>query len=270
MATLNDNGVDIWYEVQGEGEPLVLNGGFGLLHDQWVNIKDILAKDFQVINWNYRGAGQSDRSWPGGFTLDRWVDDLALVLDHLGHDQVKMWGTSTGSFITTRFGARYPGRVTRLISYPLFKSNPAFRVVFKMFQDVAETFGYEALGILTQWIGCAEKNVLGGDGHAFARYEIEAFKRNFSIESLAKTMELFAHCDLPADVQKLTMPTMLLMGSSGNLSAASPGTADLVEAYKALCPHVEIALIEEAGGTYCMIEEPEKTAPVAVEFLKRE
>jgi len=100
MAYVEDNGVKLWYETTGKGEPLVLTGGFGCLHNQWDWIMDILNEDFQVINWNYRGSGQSDRYWAGGYSLDRWVDDLELILDFLNLKNVNMWGTSTGSPIT--------------------------------------------------------------------------------------------------------------------------------------------------------------------------
>ena len=139
--------------------------------------------------------------------------------------------------------------------------------MFRLFQDITETFGYEALGRLTQWIGCAEHNVFGGLANEMALFEIESFKRNFSIPSLAKTLETFAHCDLSADVAKLSMPVMVLMGNSGHLGAATPHQAAAIEAFTAQCPHAEVKLIENGGGTYHMIEQPEQTAPVVIDFV---
>ncbi len=268
MAFANDGGVELWFDIKGEGEPIVLTGGFGLLHDQWDRVTDILARDLKVINWNYRGAGRSDRGWPGGFSLDRWVDDLELILDHAGIGKAHFWGTSTGSFLTTRYAAHHPARIKSVVTYPLFKANVAFRTAFTGFLFVAENFGYEALAKLTQWIGCAEHNVFGGMSNEMAKFEAESFARNFSIESLAKTMEIFGHCDLTSDVAKLTMPTLLLMGNSGQLAAKSPGTSELVEIFKSQCAHAEVALIESGGGTYCMLEEPEETAAVVVDWVK--
>ncbi len=45
MAYIEDNGVKLWYEITGKGEPLVLTGGFGCLHNQWDWIMDILNED---------------------------------------------------------------------------------------------------------------------------------------------------------------------------------------------------------------------------------
>ena len=65
MPTVSDRGVELWYQESGSGRPLVVSGGFGLLHNQFDFIRDELASHFRVIDWNYRGAGQSDRAWPG-------------------------------------------------------------------------------------------------------------------------------------------------------------------------------------------------------------
>ncbi len=62
MPYANDNGVELWYDVNGTGEPLVVTGGFGLLHDQFAKIRSLLTPQLQVIDWHYRGAGQSDRA----------------------------------------------------------------------------------------------------------------------------------------------------------------------------------------------------------------
>ena len=43
MPHANDNGVKLWYDLNGSGEPLVVSGGFGLLHDQFAYIRDLLT-----------------------------------------------------------------------------------------------------------------------------------------------------------------------------------------------------------------------------------
>jgi len=174
MPYANDNGVVLWYDANGTGEPLVMTGGFGLLHDQFTKIRPLLTPPLQVINWHYRGAGQSDRAWPGDYPLDRWVDDLAVVLDHAGLDRAHLWETSTGAPLSARFAARYKPRVKSIITYPRISSSPEGRRMFQLFQEITETFGYEALGRLTQWICCAEQNVFGGLANEMALFEIES------------------------------------------------------------------------------------------------
>ena len=49
MAFVNDRGCRLWYRIAGHGEPLVLTGGFGLLHDQYEFVVRELARHFTVV-----------------------------------------------------------------------------------------------------------------------------------------------------------------------------------------------------------------------------
>jgi pimeloyl-ACP methyl ester carboxylesterase len=265
---VDDRGVALWYQVSGRGAPIVLSGGFGLLHNQWDRVRDLLARDFQVIDWNYRGAGLSDRAWPGGvYTQDTWVDDLETVLAHLDVRDAVLWGTSTGSPITIRYAARHPYRVRAVITYPMFKADPGFRNAFDGFRRVGETFGYEALAALTSWIGVAAENLFEPEWGRLAKWEAETFRRNFSIESLAATMAIVAGNDFSSELGKIKVPTLLLMGASGNLGYDSPGNRALADEFQRLMPHAKLAVIPRGGGTYCMIEQPEATVAAVREFV---
>lgn len=267
MPTVSDKGVDLWYEIKGKGQPLVMSGGFGLLHNQFDFIREYLTPHFQVIDWNYRGAGQSDRAWPGkAFTQDTWVDDLEFILNELDLKDVIVWGTSTGSPLTLRYTARYPERVKAMIAYPMFKADAGFRAAFSYFSGVCETFGYDALACLTSWIGCAEENIFKPYQGEMAKWESECFQRNFSIDTIAETMNIVATNDFSSDLDKIKVPTMLLMGESGNLGYNSPGTRALADEFLSRIPHAKLKTIAQGGGTYCMIEKPEETAQAIVEF----
>ena len=58
--TAND-GKNIWYDVVGDGNPLVLIGGSSLVHRQWDFMLPILQDHFKVILYDQRGAGLSDK-----------------------------------------------------------------------------------------------------------------------------------------------------------------------------------------------------------------
>ncbi len=269
MPHVNDSGTEIWYQVTGSGDPLVVSGGFGLLDNQFDFVREELAQHFSVIDWNYRGVGRSDRSWPGRtYSLDRWVDDLELVLAHLGIEQAAFWGTSTGSQATMRYVSRYQHRARAMITYPMIKGDVGFRQAFNGFREVAETFGYEALAALTSWIGVAGENLFQPRWGELAQWEAETFKKNFTIESLAETMDIHANTDLTADIARIKVPTLLLIGESGNLGAETDGLKALIAAFMAAAPHADIVTIPRGGGTYCMIEEPEATAAAVINYRK--
>jgi pimeloyl-ACP methyl ester carboxylesterase len=271
MPTLDDRGTQLWYQVTGPADApaIVLSGGFGLLDNQWDFVRPLLARELRVIDWNYRGAGKSDRAWPGGaYTQDTWVDDLEKVLAHLDVRDVVLWGTSTGSPITVRYAARHPARVRAVITYPMFKADPGFRSAFDGFTKIGETFGYEALAALTSWIGVARENLFTAKWGELAQWEAETFRKNFSIESLGATMAIVAGNDFSSDLGKIRVPTLVLMGDSGNLGYEAPGNRALAEEFLRRVPHATLTRIPRGGGTYCMIEEPEATAKAVLEFVR--
>jgi aminoacrylate hydrolase len=267
MPHVRDAGVDLWYQVTGSGPPLVLSGGFGLLHNQWDFVRERLARQFSVIDWNYRGAGLSDRAWPGGaFHQDRWVDDLEAVLAHLDVRDAVLWGTSTGSPITVRYAARYPERVRAVATYPMFKADAGFRNAFDGFTRIGETFGYEALAALTSWIGVAAENLFTAEWGRLAKWEADCFRRNFSMETLGATMAIVAGNDFTSDLRRIAVPTLVLMGASGNLGYAAPGNRALADEFLRLVPHASLCVVP-GGGTYCMIEQPESTAQALIDWV---
>lgn len=268
MPYVIDRGVKLWYRVMGAGQPIVLSGGFGLLHNQWDAVRPYLARRYQVIDWNYRGAGRSDRAWPGGaYDQDRWVDDLECVLAQLALKDVVLWGTSTGSPITVRYAARYPERVKAVITYPMFKADPGFRSAFDGFTRIGETFGYEALAALTSWIGVSSENLFKPAWGRLAKWEARKFRDNFSIESLGATMAIVAGNDFTSELGKIKAPTLLLMGQSGNLGYDAPGNRALADEFLRHVPHAKLVVIPRGGGTYCMIERPRETAAAVAAFV---
>ena len=269
MPHVQDQGVSLWYQVSGDGEALVTTGGWGLLHDQFHKIRPLLSTQLRVIDWNYRGCGHSDRSWVGGHSLDRWVDDLALILDHLAVDRAHFWGTSTGSNLAIRFASRFPERVKSLITFPSFTYSAASRQKAQTYVGLAENFGYQALAKFTQWIGCGEPYLFGPVADEIAKFEAEAFERNFTLASLAKIMDTYYHCDLTPDVAALQMPVLVLMGTSGQNGSEHPNIKAGLAAFKKLCPQAETSLVDGCGGTYLMIEEPETTAPLVLDWVAK-
>jgi pimeloyl-ACP methyl ester carboxylesterase len=254
--------------MKGEGEVLVLTGGFACLHNQWDWIEPFLENDLRLLNWNYRGAGQSDRYWAGGYLFDQWVDDLEYILDTLNLTGVHLWGTSTGSMITIRYAAKYPDRVKSMIVYPQAKLDPTYRSAFRFIQEMGEAFGHEGLARFTSWFGSAEHNRFAEGGNKLGWHEYETFKENFSIESLAKTIETYSHVDLTSELEKVTAPALLLLGESGFLGSSNPSVDKAIAEFKEHCKHVEVVTIKDAGGTYCMFEKPEETADEVKKFIK--
>jgi len=76
------NGVELWYQVTGEGEPVVQIHGAGFGHFNFAPATPELAKFFKVIDFDLRGYGQSDRPVQD-YDMEVWADDVAGLMDVL-------------------------------------------------------------------------------------------------------------------------------------------------------------------------------------------
>lgn len=114
------DGVQIAYASIGQGPPVVIVSNW-LTHlelDFQIPMRralvELLAADYQVVRYDARGSGLSDREIEE-FTLEASVMDLAAVIDDLGLERVSLVGQSQGAAIAAAFAARNRDKVTHLI-----------------------------------------------------------------------------------------------------------------------------------------------------------
>jgi len=105
------NGARLWYEIAGDGPPLVLVHGFSLDHRMWDDQFAAFAAHHRVLRYDLRGFGAS--SIPDG--PYRHEDDLAALLTQLGIERATIIGLSFGGQIAVDFALAYPDMVRELI-----------------------------------------------------------------------------------------------------------------------------------------------------------
>jgi pimeloyl-ACP methyl ester carboxylesterase len=103
--------MDLYYEIQGQGQPIVLLHSGGADLRDWQFIAPQLAQTFQVIAFDGRGAGQS----PPLLEPVEYVEELKQLLDHLEIDRPVLVGHSIGGQIATDFALAYPDRIAKLV-----------------------------------------------------------------------------------------------------------------------------------------------------------
>jgi len=110
----NVNGITIEYEVHGEGEALVLISGLGYPRWQWHRMVPALGEHFQVITFDNRGTGGSDKP-AGPYTAQMLAQDTIGLIDTLGIDRAVFVGHSMGGFIVQAIGLDFPDRADKLV-----------------------------------------------------------------------------------------------------------------------------------------------------------
>ena len=114
-GTVQANGQELYYELHGEGPPLVLVMGIGYDSSLWTLAQvPVLSTQFQVILVDNRDAGRSSKARQP-YTIADMADDLAGLLDALGIQRSHLLGLSMGGMIALEFALRHGDRLDRLV-----------------------------------------------------------------------------------------------------------------------------------------------------------
>jgi pimeloyl-ACP methyl ester carboxylesterase len=108
------NGLNLYYESHGEGEPIVLIPGFAAGRWIWFKQTANLSRDFRVISYDPRGVSASDRP-EGSQTIGLLADDVAHLLQAIGIENAHIIGASFGGFVAQEFALKYPTMTRKLV-----------------------------------------------------------------------------------------------------------------------------------------------------------
>ena len=114
MPFTENEGVKIYWEEAGQGEPILLIMGLGWVSYMWHRTRALLARKYRVITFDNRGVGRSDVP-PGPYPIPTMAADAAAILDAAGTKNAHIYGMSMGGMIGQEFTLQYPQRVKSLI-----------------------------------------------------------------------------------------------------------------------------------------------------------
>lgn len=127
MRVVIDDGVRLYVDVDGMGlvpvdgkmveRPtlLLLHGGPGMDHATYKLGMHEMRDTAQVVMYDHRGNGRSDRRGPAEWTLDTWADDVVRLCDALGIEHPVVLGNSFGGFVAQRYLGRHPEHPSKVI-----------------------------------------------------------------------------------------------------------------------------------------------------------
>jgi 3-oxoadipate enol-lactonase len=141
MPTVRANGIDVNYEVQGEGEPLVLIPY--LAADQACYAFQVAeyAKHFTCYSVDLRGAGLSGKP-EGTYSTELFADDVAAFMQEAGVGQAHIFGLSLGAATGMWLAVKHPGLVKSLSLHSAWdRTDPFLRAVVESWQIMAQGLG---------------------------------------------------------------------------------------------------------------------------------
>jgi pimeloyl-ACP methyl ester carboxylesterase len=137
--------VELYYNVQGNGPPIILCSGISVSFLHWKYLVPALCKKYRVIQWNYRGHGESET--PTDYTtltLSHLVEDLERLRSHLRIKKAALLGHSMGTQVILEYYRRYPNKVSALI--------PALGTYEKLFDSFFDFAPSSQLFKLFYWL----------------------------------------------------------------------------------------------------------------------
>lgn len=196
---VESDGVRYWYEVHGQGEPLLLlHGGLGSI-DMFGDVLPRLARSRQVIAVDLHGHGRTALGARTAVDYDAAGDDMAAILDALGYRQVDALGYSMGGGVALKLAARHPGRVRRLTLVSTGYATDGF---------------YAAMRPLQAQVSAAMAPMMVETPmyRSYARVAPNPDEFPRLLDAMGASMRL--ETDWSEDVRGLAMPTMIVFGDS--------------------------------------------------------
>jgi pimeloyl-ACP methyl ester carboxylesterase len=192
------NGVDYYYEVRGQGEPLLLlHGGLGSI-DMFAPVMGRLAAHRQVIAVDLQGHGRTALG-ERAFSLEAMGDDMAEIARRLGHPQLDVMGYSLGGGVALRMAIQKPASVRRLVLVSTGFSEEGFYPAIRAMQT---TLSGAAAPMM--------KDTPMYRTYARLAPKPEDFPR--LLDTMGNLMR--QHYDWSQEAARLTMPVMLVYGDA--------------------------------------------------------
>lgn len=280
------NGANLWYESEGEGEPLILiAGGPGDSHAIFHPFFSRLADRNRVIYFDAFGVGKSDRAKaPKEYSFARDVEDLEGLRKALGFAKINVLGQSYGGMVAQAYAIKYPDRIQRLILADTFYSGAMWqanndncnRDIQNQYPEVwqelqrmrargvrssapehqMEYYGVP-LGLFYFYDASKAELLPREEGNTEVYYTIAGDDADFVIGGD------IARLDFRADLAKLKMPILVIAGRFDRVSIPKYAVN-----YKRYAPKATFVMMEHSGH-FSFIEEPDETESMLRDFLER-
>ena len=270
MAFTEINGANLWYEVTGEGDPVMHIHGAGFGHFNFATATPIESKYFQCVDYDQRGYGQSDKPIQD-YDMEVWADDLAALMDHLGIETAHIHGTSMGGMVAQVFGAKYGHRTRRLIiNCSAAKLDLAGRLTFKTWIDIAESMGCgsRALAELLAVQALSRKFLDGPDGPGAVDMIQDILERSNRKEVFQRACQAMIDMDLRDWATSIAVPTLIIGGDEDIMTPWNVGPDGCGQEWLAQNIPGAVKYVVKGSNHSSLFDGTEENMRVVVNFLQ--
>ncbi len=264
MSFLHINGIDLYYEITGDGPPLALIHGLGAGTRSWNSQLSHFAANYRVMRFDLRGHGQSAHP-PGPYSIALLADDTAKLLNALGIAPAHIVGLSLGGMVALQLALDAPDLVRSLV---VVNSVPKplvgnlldrARIVVNYLRRVA-ILRWRSLHAMGEYLGT---HLLPGPEYAAAR---QAFMVQWAMnddQAYRAALSAIRGWDVSRRVNDIRCPTLFVTGDQDYTPIAAK--AEVV----AHMPRAELAVISNSRHL-TPIDQPDQFNKTVLAFLARQ
>jgi 3-oxoadipate enol-lactonase len=271
MPIASANGIELYYDEQGSGAPVLFLNATGWPLDVWsLSCRPSLAERFRTIAFDWRGVGRS--TWaPPPYSTDLLAEDTLGLLDALGIERAHLFAMSMGGRVAQVMALRWPERVRSLVLVATDAGRADTRSS-GVPVDVALALGERGYhGYWEEHLG--QSFTFTPAFRAQHPERIEALRQAIWAHRapLALYLEHIAarrgHA-LGKRIGDLRVPTLVLASTGDQAVRPARADADAARRLAAAIPGAELTLLD--GGRHLFLWEiPEQVTPVVCDFLER-
>jgi pimeloyl-ACP methyl ester carboxylesterase len=263
------NGINLWYEVRGIGEPIAQVHGSIIGHVNFAPITPLLAQEFRVLDFDMRGFGQSEKPLQK-YTMETWADDLAALLDELHLEAVHVHGTSMGGLVGVQFAAKYPERTRGLVlDCTLARYDTAAAINKRVWKAITAAYGWSDPFWDLLAFQCFSREYLESDradeGIALLKQSVIADTPREVFVAVSDAVET---ADMVPLLPRVKAPTLIMIGEHDILTPYELGPKGAgAKVLQDVIPNAETAMIAGSGHIN-LYEKPEESARIIADFLR--
>jgi pimeloyl-ACP methyl ester carboxylesterase len=265
MPIVKVGDINMYYEIHGKGEPLVIIPGMTLSVDSFFRHIPVFSREYQVVGFDPRGAGRSDAP-DIPYTIKMMADDLAGLLNAISIKSAHIWGVSMGGMIAQEFALYYTGRVRSLIlactgfgqKHSLPPSDPE---VIEIFQH-PKALPPEEMAMQTSRV-CMSREFIDKNPELIAQSIKRAIEHPISPQGYMRQMQTGMSFDTYDRLPDIKAPTLVIHGNADRLLPA-----ENARIMASRIPGAELALLEKMGHGF-MTEAFDESNRIMLDFLRR-
>lgn len=216
MPFFKNEGINLYYEISGDRSPLLLINGLAGDTRQWKPLVDRIKTSFQVISYDMRCTGQSDKP-DKPFSIEDVTNEAYNLIRHLQYDKIFVLGFSMGGMVTMNLAHKYPDNIlkTFLVSTTpsLKKPYPPSCDTMDMLRrtDVSPTLLTQVYGSI---FGSKYRKTTSVDNFINFRMNDDNPQPAFAYLQQLRALE---SCDLCEKVGEISAPTIIIAGEEDKL-----------------------------------------------------